>query len=163
VDFDATRAAERAGYRAQSLGALRVKAHRVVHQANVQAALRGEMQKRLSKIDITAERVLLEVARLAFSDISNYFNPETGALRRMKDLPADHRAAVASVEVVRRNLTAGDGATEWVHKIKLWDKPKSLEFLLKNLNLLSDERERDERPMVPTFALPPETPGVKVH
>ena len=45
-------------------------------------------------------------------------------------------ASVSSVEVAKRNLTAGDGVQEDVVKIRLWDKVSSLRDLMKHLGLL---------------------------
>ncbi|WP_234843878.1 hypothetical protein [Sinorhizobium meliloti] len=44
-------------------------------------------------------------------------------------------AAVASVEVVTRNI--GDGEVEHVHKSKVWDINSALETLAKHLNCSS--------------------------
>jgi hypothetical protein len=40
------------------------------------------------------------------------------------------------IEVMKRNLDAGDGKREDVVKIRLWDKPKNLELLSKHLGII---------------------------
>ena len=87
---------------------------------------------------IDPNRALREAARLSYSDVRELFD-DTGRLKPMKDWPDGIAAAVSSVEVLQRNVTAGDGEQEHVHKIKLWDKPKNLEMLFKHLGLLKDE------------------------
>jgi len=64
--------------------------------------------------------------------------------------------------VVKRNLTSGDGKTERVWKIKLWNKPQALELLGRHQGLFREDPPSDA-PEVPAFALPPETPGVRCH
>ena len=51
----------------------------------------------------------------------------------MKDWPRWAAAAVSSLEVTKRNLVVGDGEQEDVVKIRLWDKTRNLENLLKHL------------------------------
>ena len=58
--------------------------------------------------DLSAQRVLEELRRLAFSNIAHCFDP-AGNLLPIQALPAEVRSAVASVKVIKRNLTTGDG------------------------------------------------------
>ena len=89
---------------------------------------------------IDPDRALREAARLSYSDIRELFD-DTGQLKPMKDWPDHIAAAVSSVEVLQRNVTAGDGQQEHVHKIRLWDKPKNLEMLFKHLGLLIERMD----------------------
>ena len=59
------------------------------------------------------------------------------------------RRAIVSIEVVRRNLTAGDGTVEHVHKVKLIEKGKMHELLARHVGLFDDPV--DDRPAVPAF------------
>ena len=103
-----------------------------------------EEEARLLKIAdegrLTAQRVLEEIARIAFSDPGALFT-EKGNLRPVHELPPEVRATIASVEVVHRNLTAGDGTIDVIHKLKSWDKPKALEMLAKHFALLTEKVE----------------------
>lgn len=86
---------------------------------------------------IDPDRALREAARLAYSDIRQLFD-ERGNLKPVKDWPDGLASAVASVEVVKKNLTAGDGQTDDVIKLRLWDKPKNIELLFKHLGLMEE-------------------------
>ena len=55
----------------------------------------------------------------------------------VKQWPNDFGAAVSSVEVVTRNLVAGDDTQETVHKLQLWDKPKALELFFRPADILA--------------------------
>ena len=46
---------------------------------------------------------------------------------------------LASVEVVRQNITGRDGKQEWVHKVKTWNKLQALEMLAKHFKLLLEQ------------------------
>lgn len=91
---------------------------------------------------IDPDRALREAARIAYSDLRGIVG-SNGALKPVSEWPDDLVAAVAGVEVVQRNLVAGDGMQEYVHKIKLWDKPKALEMLFKHLGLLTEKVEME--------------------
>jgi hypothetical protein len=89
---------------------------------------------------IDPDRALREAAYLAYSDVREAFD-EQGNLKPIKDWPDTLAAAVSGVEIVKKNLAAGDGQTDTVHKLKLWDKPKNLEMLFKHLGLLVERLE----------------------
>jgi phage terminase small subunit len=81
--------------------------------------------------------VLEEMRRLAFSDVTGLFD-EQGNLKPIHTLTKEQAAAIASLEVVRRNLASGDGHTDVVQKLKVWDKTKALEMLAKHFALLTE-------------------------
>ena len=87
---------------------------------------------------IDPQRVLRECARLAYSDIGDLFTAQ-GELKTVQHWPEHARRAVSSVEVLKRNLTAGDGEQEDVVKIRLWDKIKPLELLMRHLGLVGEQ------------------------
>jgi hypothetical protein len=57
------------------------------------------------------------------------------------ELGDDEAACLAAVEVTKKNLTAGDGEIDTVLKVKIWDKPRSLEMLAKHFALLTERIE----------------------
>lgn len=86
---------------------------------------------------IDPNRALREAARLAYSDVRDLFGPD-GNLKPIHELPDHIASAIGSIEVVIKNTAAGDGVTDRVHKIKLWDKPKNIELLFRHLGMLKD-------------------------
>jgi phage terminase small subunit len=101
-------------------------------------AKRRGIARALTIAEITAERTTLEMARCAFADLASYYR-EDGNFKALHELTVDQRAALAGVETVVKNAAAGDGHTDTVLKIKLWDKPRSLEMLAKHFGLLTDK------------------------
>jgi hypothetical protein len=47
------------------------------------------------------------------------------------------------VKATKKNLTAGDGKTEDVVEVRLWDKTRALESLAKHFGLLKENIPRD--------------------
>jgi hypothetical protein len=98
----------------------------------------AEMRRR----EWAAEEVLHQLRRLGLSDIRELFN-EDGGLKNIKELADDVASAVASVEVFEE--FEGRGAERrqigWTKKVKFWDKPKALELLMKNLNLITEKHD----------------------
>ena len=85
---------------------------------------------------VSAVDVLRNVQNVAMSDIRQLFT-EAGHLRSIEDLPPAVAAAISSVEVVTKQ--AGAGQVDYVAKVKLWDKMRALELLVKYLQLIKPE------------------------
>jgi phage terminase small subunit len=96
----------------------RVTASRLLAKANISAALAAGQQARQVRTQRTADDTVHAIACLAFSDIRKFYDAE-GRLKPIHALPDDLAACVASIEVVKRNFSRGDGKTEFVYKIKL--------------------------------------------
>lgn len=133
-DLNATQAAVRAGY----TGKPNVIGPRLLAHVGVAAAIQEGTAKHLESAGLSATRTLEEMRRLAFSDIRKLFDA-SGNLRPIHELDDETAACLASLEVVKKNLAAGDGKTDTVHKLKVWDKTRSLEMLAKHFGLLEDK------------------------
>jgi phage terminase small subunit len=137
IDKNATQAAIRAGYSAKTAD---VQGPRLLGNVSVSQAIAQGISKQLEANGITAERTLREIARLGFSDMRKFF-ADSGSLKAIHTLGDDEAACLASVEVTKKNLTAGDGEIDTVLKVKVWDKPRSLEMLAKHFALLTERIE----------------------
>lgn len=83
------------------------------------------------KMEITRERVLAEVAKIAFFDIRSIFNDD-GSLKHVKDLDDAAAAAIAGIETIQ---VGDDGQLIVTKKFKMTDKNVALEKLMKHLGL----------------------------
>jgi phage terminase small subunit len=137
VDLNATQAAIRAGYSAKGAD---VQGVRLLGIARVQAAVQANTQRRVDKAGLTADRVLEEYRRLAFSDVRQLFT-RNGDLIPLHDLSDAAATAIAAYEVVLKNAEAGDGKIDRVLKVRLWDKTKALNDLARHFALLVDRVE----------------------
>jgi len=138
-DLNATQAAIRAGY---SEATARSQGQRLLTDADIQAAIQSAMDARSKRAEITADRVLQEIARLAFVDMRKFYR-EDGSLKVVKDLDDDTAAAIASLETVELFDGSGENRVQVGHikKLKVWDKSKNLELLGKHLKLFIDKIE----------------------
>jgi phage terminase small subunit len=89
---------------------------------------------------IDPNRVLREAGRLAYSDIRQLFDGE-GNFLPINQWPDDIARAVSSVEVVKKNVTTGDGKVDDVLKVRLWDKTGRLQDLMKHHGQLTEKLE----------------------
>jgi phage terminase small subunit len=100
------------------------------------------MDKRDDKLEITADRVLKEIARLAFMDPLKFFKDD-GSLKRIQDLDDDTAVSLAGMEVTELFEGSGDQKHAYglLKKIKIADKGQNLERLGRHLKLFSDKTE----------------------
>ena len=139
IDLNATQAAIRAGYSAKTAEWI---GPQLLGKSHVAAKIQAEMNKRAAKIEITADKVLQEIAKMAFANVQDLYD-EHGILKPISELPRDVAAAVQSVKV---NLTEACA----VQEVKLWDKKGTLELLGKHLKLFSDKGQDDDDVPPPT-------------
>ena len=132
VDLNATQAAIRAGYSEKTA---KSQGQRLLTDVDLQKLITQSMQKRSERVEVTSERVLAEIAKVAFSDVRKIFD-ESGALIRISDLDDEAAACIAGCEIVTVNR--GEGEVEYVAKVKMADKLKALELAGKHLGLFRD-------------------------
>jgi phage terminase small subunit len=133
VDLNATQAAIRAGY---SQATAMEQGYQLLRKTSVQTALQVAMNARSQRTEITADRVLEELAKLAFSDMRDFAKwSEAGVTLISSDqLSAE---AAACVSEVSQTITKDGGSI----KFKLHDKKSSLELLGKHLGLFVERHE----------------------
>jgi phage terminase small subunit len=136
LDMNATAAARRAGYGARSAAQ---NGHGFLRRRNVAAAIEARLAERRARLQITAERVIAELARLAFADIGRIMDWSSGdlALKPPGEISPDDRAAIREIAVVKHP----DG---FATRVILHDKERALEALCRYLGL--------PRPGAPTAA-----------
>lgn len=148
IDFNATQAYLRAGYDCTEETARR-NASRLLTNADMQAAIAERNEAARSRLELSKERILLEVTRLALVDVRKLYHAD-GRLKRPHELDEDTAAAVASFETVH---ASGDDMPLDIKKLKLTDKKGSLELLMRHLGLLNDKLNLGVQPENPLAAL----------
>ena len=133
IDLNGTRAAIAAGYAAKSA---HVTASQLLKKPKVQAEIAKFQAKISKKLDITAERVLSELEKIAFSDPRKFFNDD-GTSKPITQLDDRAAACLAGIEV--SEITMQDTVIGHTKKFRLWDKPGCLERLGKHLGLFADK------------------------
>lgn len=139
VDFNATQAAIRAGYKAKTAHVIGAENLRKPKIAEEVARRQKDLQKRT---EVSQERVVKELARIAFADVTDYayvmqaiierdgvkVPVESAVIKETCDLTDDQRAAIASIK-------QGANGVE----IKLHDKIKALELLGRHIGMFNDK------------------------
>lgn len=137
VSKNATAAAKLAGYKGPNPGQ---RGSTMAHRPHVMAAIKKEELRQNQKLTLNADRVLLEIMRLAFFDISRAYDAD-GNLLKVHDMPEDIRRAIIAIDVDEIFSGTGDNRTHTgnVHRVKFADKSKALEQLGRHLKLFGDQ------------------------
>ncbi len=129
IDLNARAAARRAGY-SESYA----KAAKLMSRPDIQAAVAEHQAPLLERAEVTAERVLREVVRIAFADPRKLVHPD-GTPRKLQELDDDTAATIASMQFWEK----ADGRR--LLRIRLHDKIAALILLARHLGLLRDRIE----------------------
>lgn len=152
IDLNATQAAIRAGYSERSA---HVEGVRLLKNAKIDAAVSSAMKMRADRTEITADRVLRELAKIGFSDIRKAVkwqssliteedNPDGGDVAVIKTVVTNNVQLIGSDEIdddtaaaiaeISQNATGG-------LKIKLHDKKAALVDIGKHLGMFAEKVE----------------------
>lgn len=139
VDLSATQAAIRAGYSAKTAD---VQGPRLLGNVAVAAAIEAGIEKRIVRTEITQDRVLSELALLAFSDVTHYTVSETGDVTLAEGAPPSAMRALQSIKrkITTRNRDDVSETTIDV-EVKLWDKPGPLKLAGRHVGLFPNNIE----------------------
>lgn len=137
VDYNGTKAAIRAGYSKKTACS---QASRLLRKVNVIQYLNSRKQKFIEKLEITQERTMQEIGRIAFSDIRRLYD-DNGCFKKINCMDDDIAAAIAGSEVFEEFSGSGRSRKKIgiTTKLKLWDKAKGLEMLAKHFGVFKDE------------------------
>lgn len=151
IDLNATQAAIRAGY---SKKTAEVTGSRLLSNVKVQSAIQNAMNNREKRTEITADKVLNELAKIAFVDGSDFARLMTGTRKKKvwnddteeydeidideqfvqfvdtDTLPAEKRAAISAIKETRHGIA-----------VESYDKVRALELLGKHLGMFKDKVE----------------------
>lgn len=139
IDLNATRAYKVAYKRCKKDETANVNGSKLLRNTKVKEYIlqkQAEIQKRT---EITQDRVLKELAKIAFGDIRKLYT-DNGALRNIVDLEDDIAGAISGVETFEEYEGRG-AAREYIgdtKKVKMLDKTKALELLGKHLGMFKE-------------------------
>lgn len=132
IDLNATQAAIRAGYSektAKSIG------QRLLTNVDIQTAVQEAMDNRANRVEITADKVLQEIAHIAFDDIRNYLSFYTDGEGNVRTKIKD------SENIDTRSIAEVSQGKDGQFKFKLYCKDEALNSLGKHLKLFTDKQE----------------------
>ena len=130
IDLNATQAAIRAGYSPDTAKAIGCEN---LTKPDIRAHIDRVMAERSRRTGVNADRVIQELAKIAFVNATDVIDPKTATVKE-NALPED-MAAIQSVKV----KTFGEDGLE--REIKMADKLKALEMLGRHLGMFKDKLE----------------------
>ncbi|MCB1725763.1 MAG: terminase small subunit [Chromatiales bacterium] len=138
LDLNAAGAWVRAG---GSKNGAKQSAHNALSDPALQAYLQERMRQRSKRTEIKQDRVLKEIATLAFFDARSLFD-EQGRLLPPHQWPDEVAAAVAGIDVSTKQVPGTDPVEiDHIVKIRLWDKGRQIELAGRHLKLFTDKTE----------------------
>ncbi len=124
IDLNATQAALRAGYSKGYAGHASTK---LLRRPAIQAAIAAAMAARAERTRITADRVLLELARIAFADVRKLVSRKNGKIE-LRDLYLFNDDDAAAIAELSRSAEGGI-------RLKFYDKRPALDALARHTGL----------------------------
>jgi phage terminase small subunit len=133
TDFNATRAYLAAGYKCTE-NAAAVSGSSLLRKPKIQQYLQQLQQERGNRLEITADRVLQEIAKVAFADLTDVvaFRGDEVAVKKFDEIPEGVTSAIQGV--TERVLK--DGSV--VRAVKMHDKLRALDMLAMYLGVKSE-------------------------
>lgn len=139
IDLNATQAAIRAGYSVESAGSI---GSELLKKPEIRARIDKEMAERSKRTGINADRVLRELARVAFLNPKDVIDLNTAEVK--EDASEDDLAVIAGVKVKyvpHKDFDEnGDPVIEQAieREVRMADKLKALELCGKHLGMFKD-------------------------
>ena len=130
IDLNATQAAIRAGYKAGNTQRASEIGSELLHKTPVAESIQEAMAERSRRTGVSADRVIQELARIAFVNAVEVIDTKTATVKECAS--SDDTAAIQSVKV----KTFGEDGIE--REIKMADKIKALELLGKHLGMFQN-------------------------
>ncbi len=129
IDYNATQAALRAGY---SKRAAPSQGSTLLHNQKVQVFLDKRRDQILKVTDVNTERVVRELANIAFSNVTDFVKVDKNSVT-LTDWSLLSKEQTACIESVCQ--------TKEGYRLKLYNKPAAIEQLGKYLNMFNREPE----------------------
>ena len=140
IDLNATQAAIRAGYSVKNAGKIGPE---LLGKTRIKDAIDKAMAERSRRTGITQDRVLQELAKIAFVNATDVINMDEATIRG--DANREDTAAIASVKV---KTIPGEEGDIVEREVKMCDKLKALELLGKHLGMFTDKLNLNAEMMV---------------
>lgn len=142
VDLVASAAAIRAGYsqrRAHEIG------YQLLRKPAVEEAIQAAMKKREQRIQVTADKVVSELAKIAFSDLRDFveFGPEVKVHEESGIKVIRSAVLIKPSSEVDGSILAEVSQTPSGIKVKPHDKMKALELLGKHIGMFTEKHSHE--------------------
>lgn len=135
IDLNATQAAIRAGYSSKTATE---QASRLLTNVKVKKEIDKSMAERSRRTGINQDRVIQELARIAFVNPNNVIDVKNGSVK--ENASEDDLACIQSIKIKKSDTEKGLSEEK---EVKLNDKMKALELLGKHLGIFKENINED--------------------
>lgn len=131
-DLNGTQAYIRAGYKVKDENSAAVMANRLLRNVKIQEKIQVAMKEREKRTEITQDRVLNEIANLAFTDRTGIVNLKNNSLiiKNFDELSPEQKACISGVKETKFGI-----------EVTFYNKEKALEMLGKHLGMFTEKLE----------------------
>lgn len=129
IDLNATQAAIRAGYSEATAG---TQGYQLLQKTTIQNAIEQAKADRRERSRMKADDIIFELEKIAQSDIRKLY--ENGRLKRLDDMTLEDAQLINELSM-----------TEFGPKVKLYDRMKALDMLMKHHDLYAKSEPEDKR------------------
>ncbi|MBK5570110.1 terminase small subunit [Ensifer sp. SSB1] len=152
IDLNATQAAIRAGYSAKTA---QEQGSRLLSNVMVAEAIQAAMKAREERTEITQDRVLLELSRIAFFDPRKLLRDD-GSPKPIGELDDGTAAALAGLEITEEWEGSGEDRVfvGYTKKYKISDKNTAITNAMRHLGMFVDKSEVSAPGGKPLFPQP---------
>lgn len=139
--FETLNGTQSAIYAGFSEHTARVQASQMLATDEVEEYLTVLRNDLAEKTSVSQQKVLNEIAKIAFSDIRNFYQ-EDNNLKPIIDLDDNEAAALSSVKSFEERIPGTDIVAGYNKEIKLYDKLGGLEKLARILGMYKEDNEQ---------------------
>jgi phage terminase small subunit len=125
-----------------SYDSARSGASSLLTKSNIQVRLEELREERNKRLEISADRVLRELSKLAFYDPRGFFD-EDGRLKPISEIDPDQAAVIGGIETIHKVTGEESDGMTVLTKIKLPEKKGALELIGRNLNMWKEVGSKD--------------------
>lgn len=131
-DLNGTQAYIRAGYKVKDENSAAVMANRLLRNVKVQEKIQAAMKEREKRTEITQDRVLKEIANLAFTDRTGIVNLKNNNLiiKNFDELSPEQKTCISGVKETKFGI-----------EVTFYNKEKALEMLGRHLGMFTEKLE----------------------
>lgn len=166
VDLNATQAYKRAGYSVHSDAAAGVEGFKLLKNPKIEQRIKELQDKRAKRTEITADKVLKELATIGFANVTDFVKVEK---RTYTETPFGDPDAepvekeYKAVDVFETDTISPEKIPALASikqgkdgiEVKMHDKVKALELIAKHLGMFTEKVEHDHKfSSVPTIVIP---------
>lgn len=131
-DLNATQAYIRTGYKFKNENVAAASAAKLLRNPKIQEKIQAAMKEREKRTEITQDRVLKEIANLAFTDRTGIVNLKNNNLiiKNFDELTPEQKACISGVKETKHGI-----------EVTFYNKEKALEMLGRHLGIFIEKLE----------------------